>query len=161
MCSLTYPAVILAYIGQASFLRKNSDLVSQTFNNSLPSKWYISIVILFLLCLALDIVDLLSDTCIYDAEPIYWPMFVVATSAAIIASQAIISGTFSIIQQSLSLGCFPRVKVIHTSNNYEGQVSVSEANYLLMLACVSLTLGFKTTTNIGNAYGNPQFHIFF
>ncbi|KAL4603646.1 hypothetical protein ACB092_10G139600 [Castanea dentata] len=122
MCSLTDPAVILAYIGQASFLQKNSDLVSQTFYNSLP-------------------------------KPIYWPMFVAATYAGIIASHAIISGTFSIIQKSLSLGGFPRVKVIHTSTKYEGQVYVSEANCLLMLACVSLTLGFKTTTNIGNAYG--------
>ena len=88
-------------------------------------------------------------------------MFVVAVLAAIIASQAIISGTFSIIQQSLSLGCFPRVKVIHTSTKYEGQVYVPEANYLLMVACVGLTLGFKTTTSIGNAYGNPQLHTVF
>jgi len=85
----------------------------------------------------------------------------VAILATIIASQAIISGTFSVIQQSPSLGCFPQVKVIHTSTEFEGQVDVPEANYLLMLACVSLTLGFKTTTNIGNAYGNPQLHIFF
>ena len=80
----------------------------------------------------------------------------VAVLASIIASQAIISGTFSIIQQSLTLGCFPRVKVIHTSTKYEGQVYVPEANYLLMVACVAVTLGFRTTTNIGNAYGNPQ-----
>ncbi len=77
-------------------------------------------------------------TYIYDAAPLYWPMFVVAVLAAIIASQAIISGTFSIIQQSLSLGCFPRVKVIHTSTKYEGQVYVPEANYLLMVACIKV-----------------------
>ena len=81
-------------------------------------------------------------------------MFVVAVAAAIIASQAMISGTFSIIQQSLSLGCFPRVKIVHTSTKYEGQVYVPEVNYLLMLASVAVTLGyFKTTTKIGNAYG--------
>jgi KUP system potassium uptake protein len=73
---------------------------------------------------------------IYGTEPIYWPTFVIAVLASIIASQAIISGTFSIIQQSLSLGCFPRVKVIHTSTKYEGQVYIPEANYLLMVACV-------------------------
>lgn len=88
------------------------------------------------------------------AGGLYWPMFVVAVSASIIASQAMISGTFSIIQQSLSLGCFPRVKVVHTSAKYEGQVYVPEINYLLMLACVGVTLGFKNTTKIGNAYGN-------
>lgn len=87
------------------------------------------------------------------ADPVYWPMFVVAVLAAIIASQAMISGTFSIVQQSLSLGCFPRVKIVHTSSKYEGQVFIPEVNYLLMVACVAVTLGFRTTAKIGNAYG--------
>ncbi|KAK9705964.1 hypothetical protein RND81_07G095700 [Saponaria officinalis] len=85
--------------------------------------------------------------------PVYWPMFVIAVLAAIIASQAMISGTFSIIHQSLALGCFPRVKVVHTSAKYEGQVYIPELNYLLMIACVCVTLGFGTSTHIGNAYG--------
>ncbi|MED6173447.1 hypothetical protein PIB30_059497 [Stylosanthes scabra] len=122
MCSVTYPALILAYTGQASFLRKHNDLVSDTFYKSIPHK-------------------------------LYWPMFVVAVAAAIIASQAMISGTFSIIQQSLALGCFPRVKVVHTSAKYEGQVYIPEINFMLMIACVAVTAGFKTTTKIGNAYG--------
>lgn len=83
----------------------------------------------------------------------YWPMFVMAVLASIIGSQAMISGTFSIVQQSLSLGCFPRVKIVHTSPKYEGQVFIPEVNYLLMLACVAVTLGFRTTEKIGNAYG--------
>ncbi|KAG6672417.1 hypothetical protein I3842_16G056600 [Carya illinoinensis] len=86
-------------------------------------------------------------------EPIYWPMFVVAVMAAIIASQSLISASFSIIQQSLALGCFPRVKVVHTSSKYKGQVYVPEINTILMLACVGVTLGFKNTLKIGNAYG--------
>ncbi|KAL3533844.1 hypothetical protein ACH5RR_007365 [Cinchona calisaya] len=122
MCAVTYPALVLAYTGQASYLRKNNLDVSDTFFKSIPG-------------------------------PVYWPMFVVAVLAAIIASQAMISGTFSIIQQSLSLGCFPRVKIVHTSSKYEGQVYVPEINYLLMLACVAVTLGFRTTAKIGNAYG--------
>ncbi|XVF21858.1 hypothetical protein REPUB_Repub12eG0125600 [Reevesia pubescens] len=122
MCSLVYPALILAYTGQASFLRKNENLVGDTFYESIP-------------------------------DSLYWPMFVVAVAAAIIASQAMISGTFSIIQQSISLGCFPRVKVVHTSTKYEGQVYIPEVNYLLMLACVGVTAGFRTTQKIGNAYG--------
>ncbi|KAF8020946.1 hypothetical protein BT93_G1380 [Corymbia citriodora subsp. variegata] len=91
----------------------------------------------------------------YDSipGPIYWPMFVVAVAAAIIASQAMISGAFAIISQSLSLGCFPRVKVVHTSAKYEGQVYIPEVNYMLMVGCVLVTAGFQTTTNIGNAYG--------
>lgn len=88
-------------------------------------------------------------------------MFVVAVMASIIASQAMISGTFSIIQQSLALGCFPRVKVVHTSTKYEGQVYIPEMNYLLMLACVGVTVGFRTTTKIGNAYGNENLTLLF
>lgn len=89
----------------------------------------------------------------YGVGPLYWPMFVVAVMASIIASQAMISGTFAIIQQSLSLGCFPLVKIVHTSSKYEGQVYIPEINYLLMLACVAVTIGFRTTQKIGNAYG--------
>ncbi|XP_062144714.1 potassium transporter 5-like [Alnus glutinosa] len=122
MCSLTYPALVFAYTGQAAFLRKNMNHVAETFFESIPG-------------------------------PLYWPVFVVAVLAAIIASQAMISGTFSIIQQSLSLGCFPRVKIVHTSAKYEGQVYIPEINYLLMLACVGVTLGFRSTARIGNAYG--------
>ncbi|GLU07530.1 hypothetical protein SLE2022_244850 [Rubroshorea leprosula] len=85
--------------------------------------------------------------------PLYWPMFVVAVLASIIGSQSLISGTFSIIQQSLSLGCFPHVKVVRTSSKYEGQVYIPEVNYFLMLACLGVTLGFRTTDKIGNAYG--------
>ncbi|BBH10371.1 high affinity K+ transporter 5, partial [Prunus dulcis] len=122
MCAVTYPALILAYTGQASFLRNHHHLVNETFFKSIPG-------------------------------PLYWPMFVVAVLASIIASQAMISGTFSIIQQSLSLGCFPRVKIVHTSARYAGQVYIPEVNYLLMLACVGVTFGFRTTAKIGNAYG--------
>ncbi|TQD76417.1 hypothetical protein C1H46_038045 [Malus baccata] len=121
MCTVTYPALILAYIGQASFLRKHHLLVADTFYKSIP-------------------------------KPLYWPMFIVAVMASIIASQAMISGTFSIIQQSQSLGCFPRVKIVHTSTKYAGQVYIPEVNYLLMLACVGVTLGFRSTAKIGNAY---------
>lgn len=64
-----------------------------------------------------------------------------------------ISGAFSIISQSLSLGCFPRVKVVHTSAKYEGQVYIPEINYMLMIACVLVTVTFKSTQNIGHAYG--------
>ncbi|KAJ3671934.1 hypothetical protein LUZ60_008013 [Juncus effusus] len=91
----------------------------------------------------------------YKSTPdmVYWPMFVVAVLASIIASQAMISATFSIVKQSMSLGCFPRVRVVHTSNKHEGQVYIPEINFLLMLACVFVTASFKDTTSIGNAYG--------
>ncbi|KAK1272159.1 Potassium transporter 5 [Acorus gramineus] len=86
-------------------------------------------------------------------EIIYWPMFAVAVLASIIASQAMISATFSIIKQSVALGCFPQVRIIHTSPKHEGQVYIPEINFLLMFACVMVTVSFKETTKIGNAYG--------
>lgn len=86
-------------------------------------------------------------------ESVYWPTFVTAVMASIIASQAMISATFAIIKQSMALGCFPRVRIIHTSHKHEGQVYIPEINFLLMLACVLVTASFKDTTNIGNAYG--------
>ncbi|PKA57759.1 Potassium transporter 5 [Apostasia shenzhenica] len=91
----------------------------------------------------------------YKSVPVsvYWPMFVVAVMASVIASQAMISATFSIIKQSMALGCFPRVRVIHTSHKHEGQVFIPEINFFLLLACVFVTASFKETTNIGNAYG--------
>ncbi|KAL5981945.1 hypothetical protein ACLOJK_016012 [Asimina triloba] len=91
----------------------------------------------------------------YKSTPdsVYWPMFAIAVLASIIASQAMISATFAIIKQSMALGCFPRVQVIHTSHKHEGQVYIPEINFILVFACVLVTAAFKETTNIGNAYG--------
>lgn len=88
-------------------------------------------------------------------ESAYWPMFAAAVMASIIASQAMISATFAIVKQSVALGCFPRVRVVHTSRRHEGQVYIPEVNFLLMAACVTVTAAFKETTKIGNAYGEP------
>lgn len=86
-------------------------------------------------------------------QAVYWPMFVVSTLAAIVASQALITATFSIIKQSMALSCFPRVKIVHTSKNYEGQIYSPEVNYVLMIICLAIVVGFRDGTQIGNAYG--------
>ncbi|KAH9321086.1 hypothetical protein KI387_015725 [Taxus chinensis] len=86
-------------------------------------------------------------------KPVYWPMFVVATLAAIVASQALITATFSIIKQSMALGCFPRVKMVHSSKKNEGRIYSPEMNYLLMVLCLAILLGFRGGAAIGNAYG--------
>lgn len=86
-------------------------------------------------------------------EPVYWPVFVVATLASVVASQAVISATFSIIKQCHALGCFPRVKVVHTSRWIYGQIYIPEINWILMVLCLAVTIGFRDTTFIGNAYG--------
>ena len=89
----------------------------------------------------------------YIADKIYWPVFIVATLAAIVASQATISATFSIIKQAHSLGCFPRVKVVHTSKKLLGQIYIPDINWILMILCIAVTAGFKNQSQIGNAYG--------
>uniref|UniRef100_A0A0E0G7E2 Potassium transporter n=1 Tax=Oryza nivara TaxID=4536 RepID=A0A0E0G7E2_ORYNI len=117
-----FPSVALCYMGQAAYLRKFPENVSDTFYRSIPA-------------------------------PLFWPVFVVAIMGAIIASQAMLSGAFAILSKALSLGCFPRVEVVHTSNKYEGQVYIPEVNFLIGAASVAVTLAFQTTANIGNAYG--------
>ncbi|XP_008791850.2 probable potassium transporter 17 [Phoenix dactylifera] len=84
---------------------------------------------------------------------VYWPMFIIATLAAIVASQSLISATFSVIKQSVVLDYFPRVKVVHTSQHKEGEVYSPETNYVLMVLCVAVILGFGDGNNIGNAFG--------
>ncbi|GMP71118.1 hypothetical protein CsSME_00029658 [Camellia sinensis var. sinensis] len=86
-------------------------------------------------------------------DRIYWPVFIVATLAAIVASQATITATFSIIKQALALGCFPRVKVVHTSKKFLGQIYIPDINWILMILCIAVTAGFKNQNQIGNAYG--------
>lgn len=84
---------------------------------------------------------------------VYWPIFVIATSAAIVASQSLISATFSVIKQSVVLDYFPRVKVVHTSSSKEGEVYSPEINYILMVLCVAVILIFGDGKDIGNAFG--------
>ncbi|MCO5552631.1 hypothetical protein L7F22_006146 [Adiantum nelumboides] len=86
-------------------------------------------------------------------RPVFWPVFVVATLASVVGSQAVISATFSIIKQAQALGCFPRCKVMHTSNHICGQIYIPEVNWILMLLCLAITVGFRDTIMIGNAYG--------
>lgn len=89
----------------------------------------------------------------YMPASIYWPVLLVATAAAIVASQATISATFSIIKQALAHGCFPRVKVVHTSKSFLGQIYVPDINWILMVLCIAVTAGFKNQNQIANAYG--------
>lgn len=91
----------------------------------------------------------------YDSIPagLFWPIFVIATIAAIIASQAMISASFSCVKQSMALGCFPRLKIIHTSRQLMGQIYIPVINWFLMTMCVLVVATFQSTTDIANAYG--------
>lgn len=76
-----------------------------------------------------------------------------ATAATIIASQAIISGAFSLTRQAVQLGYIPRMKIEHTSSREIGQIYVPTVNKLLMILTIALVLGFQTSSNLAGAYG--------
>ncbi|KAK8592718.1 hypothetical protein V6N13_063285 [Hibiscus sabdariffa] len=120
---MVYPALILAYMGQAAYL-------SQHHQTSYQISFYVSV-----------------------PESVRWPVLIIAILASVVGSQAIISGTFSIINQSQSLSCFPRVKVIHTSDKIHGQIYIPEINWVLMILCIAVTIGFRDTKHMGNASG--------
>jgi KUP system potassium uptake protein len=81
------------------------------------------------------------------------PLIVLATLAAIIASQAVITGAFSVSRQALQLGFLPRMHVEHTSENQEGQIYLPRINWLLMIAVMALVVTFKSSGNLAGAYG--------
>jgi KUP system potassium uptake protein len=82
-----------------------------------------------------------------------YPMVVIATVATVVASQALISGAYSLTRQAVQLGYLPRVTIIHTSGVTEGQIYVPEVNWALMVACVALVLGFRESSALADAYG--------
>jgi KUP system potassium uptake protein len=82
-----------------------------------------------------------------------YPMVVVATLATVIASQALISGCFSLTHQAVQLGYLPRFSIVHTSSHTEGQIYIPTVRNLMMLASVALVLGFRHSSNLAAAYG--------
>jgi KUP system potassium uptake protein len=120
---IVFPGLLLNYFGQGALFLAEGHHVSNGFY------------------------DLVSGT------PFLIPMVILATMAAIIASQALISGAFSLTNQAVQLGYLPRVSVVHTSHKHEGQIYIPEVNWLLMLACVALVFAFRTSSNLAAAYG--------
>ncbi|HTL37051.1 MAG TPA: potassium transporter Kup [Kofleriaceae bacterium] len=120
---VVFPGLILNYFGQGALYLHSGANVSHPFY------------------------DLVSDT------PLLIPMVILATLAAIIASQALISGAFSLTNQAVQLGYLPRVKVVHTSSKAEGQIFIPEVNWILMVACLALVFTFKSSTALAAAYG--------
>ncbi len=82
-----------------------------------------------------------------------YPMILLALAAAVIASQAVISGAYSLTMQAVQLGFSPRIKIDHTSTHAYGQIYVAVVNWALMLGCVLIVLGFRTSSNLAAAYG--------
>lgn len=123
--SLVYPSLILAYMGQAAYLSRHHNL-----ETDYRIGFYVSV-----------------------PEKLRWPVLVIAILAAVVGSQAIITGTFSIIKQCSALNCFPKVKIVHTSSKIHGQIYIPEINWILMVLCLAVTIGFRDTRRLGNASG--------
>ncbi|KAL2979125.1 hypothetical protein AAZX31_13G154700 [Glycine max] len=122
---LVYPSLILAYMGQAAYLSRHHSLESDY-----RIGFYVSVPV-----------------------KLRWPVLAIAILQAVVGSQAVITGTFSIIKQCSAMGCFPKVKIIHTSSKMHGQIYIPEINWSLMLLCLAITVGFRDTKRMGNAAG--------
>jgi KUP system potassium uptake protein len=85
--------------------------------------------------------------------PALYPMVALSTIATVIASQALISGAFSLTQQAIHLGFSPRVHIVHTSAEVKGQIYIPGVNYALMIACLVLVLSFRESSRLAGAYG--------
>jgi len=96
-----------------------------------------------------------TDNLFFQIAPDWfqYPLVILATMASIIASQAVITGAFSLARQSIQLGFWPRMQVHHTSDHTIGQVYVPFINWVLMFGTVALVLGFRHSGNLTNAYG--------
>jgi KUP system potassium uptake protein len=86
-------------------------------------------------------------------ETLLYPMAALSTAATVIASQALISGVFSLTRQAIQLGVCPRLRIVHTSSAMEGQIYIPEVNFALMWACIGLTLAFGESSRLAAAYG--------
>jgi len=82
-----------------------------------------------------------------------YPMIGIATGAAIVASQALISGAFSLTRQAVQLGYMPRMNIVHTSSSTIGQIYIPQVNNALWIACVGLVIAFKSSSNLAATYG--------
>ena len=97
----------------------------------------------------------LAENPFYRLAPSWalYPMIVLATAAAVIASQAVISGAFSLTMQAVQLGFIPRVKILHTSSREFGQIYLPAVNWALMAGCIAIVIGFGTSSRLASAYG--------
>lgn len=90
----------------------------------------------------------------------FWLVFLIANVAALIASRAMTTATFSCIRQSTALGCFPRLKIIHTSRKFMGQIYIPVLNWFLLASTIVLVCSISNIYEIGNAYGKSLLNSF-
>ncbi|OFZ78303.1 MAG: potassium transporter Kup [Bdellovibrionales bacterium RIFOXYD1_FULL_53_11] len=123
--AVVYPSLIINYLGQGALVMSGS-------KEALANPFY----------------------ALVSGHPLLlYPMVVLATLATVIASQALISGVFSLVQQGMQLGYLPRMLIRHTSRTKEGQIYVPAANLLLMISCILLVAVFRESSRLAAAYG--------
>ncbi len=120
---LVMPALVLAYLGQAAMVISNPAAAANPLYALAPNRTWTLI------------------------------MLALATMATIIASQALITGVYSLTRQAVQLGYFPRVRISHTSGQAEGQIYIPAINWMLMVACITLVLVFQSSARLAAAYG--------
>jgi KUP system potassium uptake protein len=86
-------------------------------------------------------------------KALIYPSVILSTLATIIASQAMISGVYSLTQQAIQLGYLPRLRIIHTSSRQRGQIYLPEVNWAMMVGCIALVLAFRESSRLAGAYG--------
>jgi KUP system potassium uptake protein len=117
------PALVLAYFGQGALLMRDPSAIENPFFRMVPTG---------------------SAT---------FALVVLSSFATIIASQALISGSFSLTRQAMQMGFFPRVTIKHTAEDTEGQIYIPEINYFLAVVCIFLVLGFRSSSAMAAVYG--------
>ncbi|KAL1745592.1 potassium transporter [Schizophyllum fasciatum] len=126
-CFIVYPALILAYLGQgARLIVDGGDVLNNIFYRTIPGE---------------------------HNGPLFWVVFVFAILATLIASQAMITATFSLFQQVINMKSFPPLRLTYTSETIQGQVYVPAVNWALFIAVLAVVGGFSDLSNLTNAYG--------
>ncbi|KAJ4832392.1 Potassium transporter 7 [Turnera subulata] len=120
---LVLPCLLLGYLGQAAYLMEHH-------TEDMATQAFFSSV----------------------PSSAFWPVFLIATIAALIASRAMTTATFSCIKQSTALGCFPRLKIIHTSRKFMGQIYIPVINWFLLAVSLVFVCSITSNTEMGNAY---------
>jgi KUP system potassium uptake protein len=161
--SVVYPALVLAYMGQAAFISQCHNIESSYHIGlyvSVPGNFFNFPCLFFFKNVIIKVVICfyripLQKTCMFRSTDVC--NFVCRNTQM---ACSLSTGTFSIIKQCSSLSCFPGVKIVHTSLTVHGQIYIPEIYWMLMILCLAVTIGFRDAKHLANAQGKKtQIHI--
>jgi len=153
---LIFGAIVLAMTGVEALYAD----MSHFGRAPIATAWFVLVFPMLILNYLGQGAILLADRSAFDSPffalapgPFLIPMVVLATLATVIASQALISGAFTLTEQAINLNLWPRMTVLHTSSSHEGQVYVPAVNAVLGIACITLVITFKSSDSLAAAFG--------